>query len=69
MKVKSLVAPTKVETMTFNEIEALLQNYLQPTERLIIQQTNIVASTQRSGESSDLPARLKEAADFVKLET
>ena len=30
MKVKSLVAPTKVEKIAFNEIETVLENYLQP---------------------------------------
>ena len=60
MKVKSLVAPTKVETMAFNEIETVLENYLQPRKRLVIaEQTNFVAITQRNGESSgDFLARL-----------
>ena len=36
MKVKQLVAPTEVETMAFNEIETVLENYLQPRKRLVI---------------------------------
>ena len=51
MKVKSLVAPTKVETMAFNEIETVLENYLQPRKRLVIAEL-FVAITQRNGESS-----------------
>ena len=53
MKVKSLVAPTKVETMAFKEIETVLEKYLQPRERLVIaEQTKFVAITQSNGESS-----------------
>ena len=69
MKVKSLVAPTKVETMAFNEIETVLENYLQPSKRLVIaEQTKFVAITQRNGESSgDFLARLKEAARYCEF--
>ena len=52
MKVKSLDAPTKVETMAFNIIETVLANYLQSRKRLIAEQTKFVAITQRNGESS-----------------
>ena len=53
MKVKSLVAPTKMETMAFNEIETVLEIYLQPRKRLVIaEQTKFVAINQRNGESS-----------------
>ena len=65
MKVKSLVAPTKVETMAFNEIETVLENYMQPRKILIAEQTKFVVITQRNGESSgDFLARLKEAARY-----
>ena len=69
MKVKSLVAPTKVETMAFNEIETVLESYLQPRKRLVIaEQTKFVAITQRKGESSgDFLARLKEAARYCEF--
>ena len=69
MKVKSLVAPTKVETMGFNEIETVLENYLQPRKRLVnAEQTQFVAVTQRNGESSgDNLARLKEAARYCEF--
>ena len=72
MKVKSLVAPTKVETMAFNEIETVLANYLQPRKRLVFaEQTKPVAITQRNGESSGVfLARQKKAArlcEFGKL--
>ena len=74
MKVKSLVALTKMETMAFNEIETVLENYLQPTKRLVIaEQTKYVAITQGNRESSgDFLARLKEAAryhEFGNLKT
>ena len=36
MKVKLLVAPTKVETMALNEIETVLANYLQPRRNLLL---------------------------------
>ena len=53
MKVKSLVAPRKVEALAFNEVETVLANYLQPRKRLVIaEQTRFVAITQRKGESS-----------------
>ena len=69
MKVKSLVAPTKVETMTFNEIEMVLENYLQLRKRTVnAEQTKFVAITQRNGESSgEFLARLKEAARFCEF--
>ena len=69
MKVKSLVAPTKLETMAFNEIETVLENYLQPRKRLVIaEQTKFVAITQRNRESSgDFLARLKEAARYCEF--
>ena len=69
MKVKSLVAPTKVETMAFNEIETVLENYPQLRKRLVIaEQTKFVAITQRNGQSSgDFLARLKEAARFCEF--
>ena len=69
MKVKSLVAPTKVETVAFNGIETVLENYLQPRKRLVIaEQTKFVAITQRNGESSgDFLARLKEAARYCEF--
>ena len=69
LKVKSLVAPTKVETMAFNEIETVLENYLQRRKRLVIaEQTKFVAITQRNGESSgDFLARLKEAARYCEF--
>ena len=48
-KVKSLVAPTKVETMPFRDIETVLENYLQPRKRLVIaEQTKFVAITQKT---------------------
>ena len=47
MKVKSLVAPTKIETMAFNEIEMVLENYQQPIKRLVFaEQTKFVAITR-----------------------
>ena len=47
MKVKSLVAPTKVETMSSNEIETVLENYRQPRRRLVIaEQLKFMALTQ-----------------------
>ena len=70
MKVKLLVAPTKVETMAFNEIETVLENYLQSRKRLAIaeQTKKVVAITQRNGESSgDFLARLKEAARYCEF--
>ena len=69
MKVKSLVAPTKKEKLAFNEIETVLENYLQPRKRLVIaEQTNFVAINQRNGESSgDFLARLKEAARYCEF--
>ena len=74
MKVKTLVAPPKVETIAFNEIETVLEKYLQPRKRPVIaEQTKFVAITQRNGESSgDIQARLKETArycEFGKLKT
>ena len=36
MKVKSLVAPTKVETMAFNEIETVLENYRQFSKKFFV---------------------------------
>ena len=68
-EVKSLVAPTKVETMAFNEIETVLEKYLQPKKRLVIaEQTKFVAITQRKGESSGVfLARLKEAARYCEF--
>ena len=67
--VKSLVAPTKVETMAFNENETLLEIYLQQRKRLVIaEQTKFVAITERNGESSgDFLARLKEAARYCEF--
>ena len=35
-KLKSLVAPTKLETMPFKDIATVLENYLQPRKRLVI---------------------------------
>ena len=69
MKVKSLVTPTKGEIMAFNEIETVLENYLQPRKRLFIaEQTKFVAITQRNGESSgDFLSRLKEAARYCEF--
>ena len=69
MKDKSLVAPTKVKTMAFNENETVLENYLQPRKRLVIaEQTKFVAVAQRNGESSgDFLARLKEAARYCEF--
>ena len=65
MKVKSLVALTKVETMAFNEIETVLEKYLQSRKRLA-EQTKFVATTQRNGESSGVfLARQREQNDIV----
>ena len=68
-KVKSLVAPTKLETMPFKDIATVLENYLQPRKRLVIaEQTKFVAITQKNGESSgDFLARLREAARFCEF--
>ena len=70
MKVKSLVASTKVETMAFNKIKTVLENYLLSRKRLVIaEQTIFVAYTQRNGESSgDVLARLKEAARYCEFD-
>ena len=52
-KVESLVAPTKIETMPFKDIERILENYLQPRKRLVIaEQTKFVATALKIGESS-----------------
>ena len=69
MKVKSLIAPTNVEIMAFNEIETVLENYLPARKRLAIaEQTKFVAIKQRDGESSgDFLARLKEAARYCEF--
>ena len=69
MKVKSLVAQTKVETMALNEIETVLENYLQRRKRLVMaEQPKFVAITQRNRESSgDLLAGLKEAARHCEI--
>ena len=53
MKVKTPVAPTKKEPLAFNEIETVLESYLQPRKRLVIaDRTKDVAITQTNGESS-----------------
>ena len=67
MKVRSLVAPTKVETM---EIETVLEKYLQQRKRQVIaEETKFVAFTQRNGETSgDFLAPLKEAARYCEFD-
>ena len=69
MKVKLLVAPTKVETMAFFENETGLENCLQPRKRLVIaEQTTFEAITQRNGESAgDFLACLKEVAGYCEF--
>ena len=65
-KMKSLVAMPEEETMPFTDIETVSKNYPQHRKRLLIaEQTNLVAITQLSGESSgDFLARFREAAKF-----
>ena len=73
-KLNSLVVPRKPADMPFNDIEAVIRQYIEPRQRLVIaEQSKFVSLMQNSGETaSDFLARLREAArycEFANLRT
>ncbi len=69
-KLKSLVAPKELKTMTFKNIEKVLKGYLEPQQSMTVaEQTRFVSIVQdRNEAASDFLARLRETARFCEFD-